>query len=254
MFSPLLPVLKEIVLVVLYGWGWRSDNYYKFCKMNVSDDDSFHGPINDPMDDFANDEEIIETRREKAEYEKMIRESGEQICREFSLEAADHSDLGSFVMFTTLEKGEITDSFCSANEDLEVFFIEYYTTITSGRRVHSEPHHYIFGLLTLRKEYPLTYIFKETLKEKIADLFIKADVDIKDQKKFSRAFHMITKDKEKLMDLLFGKPMDDLGNFPDMEVEINGNNCLFRASLEPIEEDETAKFIAVTKLLMKLLA
>jgi hypothetical protein len=109
-------------------------------------------------------------------------------------------------------------------------------------------------LLRLSKEYPVTCIFKETLREKITDWFVKQDVDFVDQKKFSRKFHVVSGDKKKLGFLLFNKPLDELAAFPEMEAEINGNNCLFKISGNPVSPGETKQFIELAKKLYKILS
>lgn len=82
---------------------------------------------------------------------------------------------------------------------------------------------------------------------------MKQDVDFKEQKKFSRKFHVVSQDKEKLQILFLNKPLDELAAFPEMEVEINGNNCLFKVSGNPMSVDGTRKFIELAKKLYKIL-
>ena len=87
----------------------------------------------------------------------------------------------------------------------------------------------------------------------MVDLFVKGDLDFKYQKKFSKKFHLVTKDKEKLVLLLENKPLDDLIQFPEMEVEICKKQCLFRLSENTMNMEEAKQFIGLTHCLLKML-
>jgi hypothetical protein len=206
-------------------------------------------------DDFANDKEIQRLRRIQKEHDEMISECVGLVSGEFLLEPCSARELESFLMFKGLDSAGIVDSFRSTgNFTLDIYLVQYRWTLHAGKIHNSGVEECFLGLLTLNKEYPATYIFKETLKEKITDWFVKQDVDFKTQKKFSRKFQVITQDKEKLKILLLSKSLDELAAFPQMEVEINGNDCLFRVSGNPITQDETRKFIELAKKLSKILS
>jgi hypothetical protein len=81
---------------------------------------------------------------------------------------------------------------------------------------------------------------------------IKGDVDFKDYPLFSKKFHVVTKDKDRLNYLLYNKPLDELTEFPDMELEINGNQCFFRCSKQPMDQEITKEFVALGKLLLRV--
>lgn len=202
-------------------------------------------------DDFANDKEIQRQRKIQQEYNKMIETSLQIISDQLHLTPASHKNMKPFLMFKTLGTPILTRSFKPANDDypLQVSLVEYHLSYTTPRAHNAGTDLYLFGLLALRKSYPLTYIFEETIRERIVNWFIKGDVDFKEQKKFSRRFHVVTKDKEKLSLLLLNKLLDDLAAFPKMEIEINGNNCLFRVSKLPVSESEAEKFVRLAKVI-----
>ncbi len=178
------------------------------------------------------------------EHNKMVKASIMTVSKEFPLELADCTNLETFLVFQSLRSPVITYSFRSTDTDLplELFVVAH----------HAEEC--FIGLFTLNREYPFTCIFKETLKEKINDWFLKQDVDFEEQKKFSGQFHVVSRDSEKLKTLLWNKPLDELAVFPEMEIEINGKHCLFRTSAMPLSLEEAEHFTALAKKLWKILS
>jgi hypothetical protein len=195
-------------------------------------------------DQFSRDDEWDETN------EEFVKECIAVISKRIPLEKADYEAMDSFLMYKSHGRREgepfVYDNYFSADYNLQVSVVSY-----APHKTQTFEH--LFGLFTLQKEFPLTYIFRETMKERIADFFVKADVDFKEQKKFSKAFHVVTKDREKLKLLFMGRQLDELAEFPEMEVEIKGKQCLFRASMGSIDEEEAEKFIKLVMLLRTII-
>jgi hypothetical protein len=138
------------------------------------------------------------------------------------------------------------------NKELRVSLAEYYSAAPTAKSSNSGSDLYLFGLISFKTDYPRTYIHKETLKEKIEDLFLKRDVDFSNSKKFSRRFQVLTEDKKRLQDLLQFKKLDDLINFPEIEIELSNNTALFRNSRRPISIDEATEFCDLTRTLLSI--
>lgn len=210
--------------------------------------------MNTETDDFANDKEIQRLRKARQEYAEMYDECIRVISTELFLEPASHRNMKGFVMFKTLNTPILSASFNStAGNNLQVSVVEYHSSYRTAKDSNSGTDIYFFGMISLQRNYPPTYIFRETAREKITDLFLKQDVDFSGQKKFSRKFHVITHDKEKLMPLLSDKPLDELAIFPELEIEINGQNCLFRVSRKPVSPEEAKQFVLLAKTIMQIL-
>jgi hypothetical protein len=111
---------------------------------------------------------------------------------------------------------------------------------------------FLFGIMGLGRTYPQTYIHQEKVAHRVINWFTKTDTDFQEYKKFSSSFQVITNEKEKLLNQLMGKPLDDLAAYPAMQAEINGNVCLFRLSEEPLGDQNGQPFIQLAKLLNKL--
>lgn len=205
-------------------------------------------------DDFADDKEIQKSRKEREDYERMLDESIRILSKELFLEKAPHKNMKSFLMFNTLTRPILRKSYMSIKDNfpLQVSVVEYYSSGGNAKAFYSGTDLYFFGMLSLRQEFPLTYIYKETLREKIVNLFVKGDVDFTEDRKFSSRFELVTKDKNKLSILFLNKPLDELTEFPDMELEINGNSCLFRVSRKPVSEDEAQKFAGLAGIMYKI--
>lgn len=206
-------------------------------------------------DDFANDKEIVRLRKIDEDYHKLMEDCIVILSEKLSLEENICDDITSFELFRSVENAELLTSFRSVRPDLplQVFFIENTWVHQTAKSRQEGIEHMFMGLLTLRGEYPLTYVYKETIREKIVDWFVKGDIDFKEQKKFSSQFHVVTRDKERLRQLLSNKPLDDLVLFPELELEINGKACLFRVSKESLSEDATLQLAELAKLICQIL-
>jgi hypothetical protein len=204
-------------------------------------------------DDFANDKEIQKQREAIKAYEKMVEDSLTLISHELKVEDASHINFKGFHMFKSLS-ATLTHSMKSTipNKELRVSLAEYYSAAPTAKSSNSGTDLYLFGLISFKTDYPRTYIHKETLKEKIEDLFLKRDVDFSNSKKFSRRFQVLTEDKKRLQDLLQFKKLDDLTNFPEIEIELSNNTALFRNSRRPISIDEATEFCDLTRTLLSI--
>lgn len=204
-------------------------------------------------DDFANDKEILEHRAAIKAYEKMIDDSLSIIGQELKLTTASHINLKGFHMFKSLS-AIITSSMKSVDQsyELRASLAEYTSSYPVPRNPNTGTDLYLFGHLVLKKNYPKTYIHKETIKEKIEDFFLKRDLDFPHSRKFSRKFQVMTEDKEGLHQLLQFKNLDPLTAFPDMEMELSGNTVLFRNSRSAISIEEATDFCKLSKALLTI--
>lgn len=208
------------------------------------------------QDDFADDKDVQRARILRAEEEEFINDSIKTITEGLSLEPSEEKDdLGSFEIYRSIGKSpQVIDHFSSAAIDMQVFFVEYQWSRMGKYQRSTGFENCFIGLITLRKEYPLTYIYKEALRDKIVDWFVRGDVDFKECKAFSSKFHVVTKDKEKLSLLLLNKPLDEFIPFPDMLLELNGNRCMFRVSTMPLCDDEAAQFVELARTIRRILS
>ncbi|MBP7557425.1 MAG: hypothetical protein KA821_14210 [Chitinophagaceae bacterium] len=204
-------------------------------------------------DDFANDKDILAQRAAIKAYEKMIEDSLALIARELKMNTASHTNFKGFHMFKNLS-AIITKSMKSIGQTYEIraSLAEYTSSYPVPRNPNTGTDLYLFGHMTLKKSYPRTYIHKETIKEKIEDLFLKRDLDFPQSKKFSRKFQVMTADKEALHQLLQFKNFDPLTAFPDMELELSGNTALFRNSRRALSLEESTDFCELSKALLTI--
>jgi len=206
-------------------------------------------------DDFANDAEILKHRRETEAYNKMIEECISILDREFNIKSSSHSDLHAFSLYNCLYEPKLIRSF-EANSpiiELSIFIVRYFSSAHLARGSTGDYDNYLFGLLNFSRIFPKTIMVRETVREKIEDVFTKLEIDFPLAKSFSSRFYVVTESKEQLEQLIGNKPLDDLTAFPDMEVEIHGKLCLFRLSRNNISIEETKKFIELAKQLNRVL-
>lgn len=206
-------------------------------------------------DPFADDEDVLAYRKEQAEYDEMLNECSVIFCKEFNLaETEEGPEISSFEIPKSLEKINTIYFFGSSDRDntLTILLAEFQWFHNSPKFRSEDSDHCLFGYINLNKEFPQTFIYKETVKERIVNWFVKGDIDFKEHKKFSRNFHVVTKDKEKLTFLIGNKPLDILLPFPDMQIEISGTKCMFRVSQNTISIEETNQFVLLTKAMLKI--
>ena len=205
-------------------------------------------------DDFIDDKEIQEARKEAQAYKQMIENSLSIIKNELNLQESSHKNLKSFHMFKSL-KATLLDSFESRNfaSRMIVSVAEYMSGFPTAKNSNTGYDNYLFGYMEISKEYPSTYICKESFQQKIVNLFLKNDTDFAEHRKFSGKFNVLTKDGKKLGDLFRFKDLDQLSIFPEMEIEIHGNECLFRNSRISLSPEQAIQFSDLAKMLCKTL-
>src|SRR5688500_1880710 len=132
----------------------------------------------------------------------------------------------------------IIDSFRAQQAPLIVSVAEYRSGFPTAKNHNSGTDLYLFGSIQYKKLFPKSYICRETLREKMVDLFSRQETDFEEHRKFSRCFHVISQDGKHLTDLLQFKNMNELTAFPNMELEIHEHSCLFRNSRSSISVGE----------------
>ncbi len=135
---------------------------------------------------------------------------------------------------------------------LHVSAVEYSSSFPTAKYANSGTDQYLFGNFIMPKSFPKTYVCKETIREKITELFFRSELDFEHSKRFSRKFHVLTDDKNQLSELLQFKDLDTFVVYPVMELEIQGKNCLFRSSRKAISIQEAINFSELTKKLVKI--
>lgn len=219
-------------------------------------DDTFHEFSFDDfaVDDFANDKMIKEKRRLEAEFAKMMKESLKIVTDAFNAKESSHKNLKGFLLHRTVSIPFLTESYQGKWKNRDFYFcvFEYTSSVYAGRLQHWGENKYFAGLITLNKTYPHTLAQPETIALKVEDLFTKTDVDFEHAKKFSRKFHVITKDKAALEMLLFNKDLDKIANYPLAEFELDEQHCYFRAGRKPVSISEAENFIALAKSLLEV--
>lgn len=203
-------------------------------------------------DDFKNDKQILKSREEVKAHKKMIEDSLSIISEAFCMKKSSHKNLKNFYRFKGLEATlNYTMSSTIENRRLHVSLATYFSSVPMPRVHNSGTDQYFFGFFECQHRYPRTYIHKESIKEKLVDLVLKKDVDFQNSKRFSRNFQLLTEDKKSLHDILQLQNLDELADFPDLEVELFDQALVFRSSRRPVSVDEASIFRNLTQVLLK---
>lgn len=206
-------------------------------------------------DDFANDKQIQKLRAEAKAYEMMVDESLSIIEERFDITESSHRNLKKYDMIKgLLATINYSTSSKIENRSLHVSLVTYSSSFSTARSSNCGTDQYLVGFLECRNDYPRSYIYKESIKEKLVDLVLKRDIDFQNSKRFSRNFEVLTEDRKRLHDLLHLSDLNGLADFPDMEVELYGYGLVFRNSRKPISIKEATSFAKLIPILSKAFA
>jgi hypothetical protein len=215
-------------------------------------------------DDFADDVDIQRQRSDAQRHKEMVNDAMIQIASAFSLQemsddSYDESNdawinlLEKFVMFNNLNGGiEAAYSNTNGADEMLVVAVEHTTSYPTARNSNRGSNLCLLGMIRLKKSYPKTYICRETIREKIMDFFLRRETDFPEHKKFSDKFYLLTDDAERLRTLFQFSPLDELVQFPELELEIQGDYCLFRHSGDELWKEEGLKHIELTRVLQRI--
>lgn len=219
-------------------------------------DESFHDFSLDDFsgDDFANDRQIQEKRRLEAIYAKMMKESVKVVTDAFKATKSSHRNLKNFLLHKTIDTPWLLESYKGTWKNRHIYFcvLEYTSSVQAGKLYYSGEDKYFAGLIDLTKTYPHTVAQPETIALKLEDIFTRTDIDFDHAKKFSRSFHVVSKDKFALEILLFNKDLDRIAATPLAEFELNEKACYFRASRRPVSVEEAENFVELVKSLLEV--
>jgi hypothetical protein len=204
-------------------------------------------------DDFLHDKEIQKSRQAAQAYKKLIKDAVAIVSDELGLEPCSHKNLKTFSIFKNVQP-IIEDSYHAkaAPLRLQVCVAEYTSSYPVPKNANTGSDKYFFGYIEFTKQFPKTYICRESLQIKIADLVLRQDADFREHRKFSARFHVVTENSKLLQDLFLFKDLDQLAAFPDMEVEIHDHCLVFRNSTKCISESEALAFSELAKSLVEI--
>jgi hypothetical protein len=219
----------------------------------MDENESFEIPdFSDP--EFDNEKEVKKWRKEREDFVKYINECTTVIRNSFNASKSSHKNLKRFELHKLITTPFIVESFAGSFRKKDVFFsiIQYKTSARIARGDISGTDEYFVGVITLERSYPHTIILPETLGLKINNLFIRGDVDFRHAKWFSFKFHVITKDEDRLRRSFENIDLNRLNKFSNAEIEINENQCYFRANRKPVSLKEAEIFIELAKTICEI--
>ncbi len=190
------------------------------------------------VDDLGDDKEIQKSRLAVEKHKNFIEEIISKIQSEFSAIETEEYDIAEFHMTMDLNSFVVR----VLKSDYEGLNIQILMTMDE----------YFFGSIKLNEKYPKTYIQKETLSSRLSDFISNRDIDFTHSKKFSGKFQVVSEEPDKLESLMLFKNLDSLIEFPEMELEFNGDECLFRSSRKSVSVKEAEIFSNLTKTLISI--
>lgn len=188
-------------------------------------------------------------RNEQEDWVK-IKEISNELKNHYRITNARNPLLSNFHLFAGKQKPTFFNSY-TIHSDSNAFtlcIIEYQTTYQEvsnhGGRTHTANHKYFFGHIGAKKDFAHTLIRPETLADKITELFVPVEIDIKGYRKFSNKYYVLSNDKEKFLGALSKDLLDFLAQQNHLEIEFNGQACLFKLD-KAIELKQTLKLCEI---------
>ena len=84
------------------------------------------------------------------------------------------------------------------------------------------------GLGNLTVDLSKTFIRRETLSDKINEIFVPIEVDFDFDREFSKKYYVLTDNQENLRQKMPPQLLEIIKDQPDVEIEINGRKLLIR--------------------------
>ena len=200
---------------------------------------------------FAGDKDWLAHKKSQSETEEYIHTCISQLCRLLSLEQTNTiPDISQFDIYANLEDLYDLKYFSSATSLLPFTVIACYHDDVDTLYYDDAS---LLGVVELRNRYPATSLQREKVGDKLADLIIKADIDFKEQKKFSQTFHLVSADKAFIRQHWERKPLDLLADYPALQLIIKDSYCIYKLYDDGLDENRVSDFATLTNNLLKIL-
>lgn len=215
-------------------------------QLNVNEEEET--PHEDEI--FSDDPERAVQRKEEIEREEYINQLVNSVCRQLSLEETENfPEISALSLNPSALNADDVKCFSTKDTSLPLsVLICYYDT--------QETIYYddatLLGVIELPLAFPATSLRKEEVSDRLADIFSQADIDFKEQNKFSKTFHLVSSDKEFIKQKWEGKPLDMLAEFPDLQLVIEEKQCVFRCFTDNIDQDKVDMFVKLSITLLKV--
>ncbi len=195
---------------------------------------------------------------DKQEEWKRIIAIMQEVDRHFEVKAFANPHLSSFHIIKDKRKPfffkswQIFDQQASFILCLMEFETVYGIGGSHGESIHEESHKYFYGYLRSKQDFGHTLIRPETLGDKITELFQPIEIDIEGYPRFNRKYYVLSNDKEKFIKAAQPDFLNYLGQTKDLQLEFNGNACLFRLP-KSLDTQEALRLCSIGIRLDKIL-
>lgn len=163
-----------------------------------------------------------------------VQEIFEALEKHYEITSARNPNLKDFHLFADKQKPSFFNSWRlrKDGQSFSLCLIEYETNFQevgiTGASIKPLRHKYFFGHLNAVKDYGRTLIRPETLGDKISELFLPNELDLKGFQKFNWKYYVLAKEKDKFLASTTRELLNFLADQNNLQVEFNGNRCLFR--------------------------
>ncbi|MGN6419446.1 MAG: hypothetical protein ACTHMC_18245 [Pseudobacter sp.] len=132
-----------------------------------------------------------------------------------------------------------------SNHHFHLFCVDIDSTLKIYRSRETQTHSFLYGLVETKKDFGVSLLTRETLVDKFADIFIKADIDFNTHKKFSSRYRCFSNDNNKFTHAMSPQLMDFLAEIDHIELEFRNNFCLFRTEKSIIDHENNLALFSI---------
>lgn len=163
--------------------------------------------------------------------------------------------LNKFYLFNSQQRPGITNSWIvkQNNYHFQICCVEIDSTLKVGRSSTTQTHKFLYGLVNSRKDFGVSLLTKETVIDKVADLFLKIDIDFETNTNFSSHYRCLSNDSNKFANAMSDHLMNYLATVNHVELESLNNVCLFRTEKSIIDQKNNFELFSIGIELSKIL-
>lgn len=208
-----------------------------------------HTPHEDEI--FSEDKEWLAHQKTQVETEEHIHKCIGQLCNLLSLAETNIApEISHFGVYTDLADLYDLKYFSSITSSVPFTIVAcYHDTVDTLYYDDAS----LLGVIELRNHYPATSLHKEKVSDKLANLITKSDIDFKDQKNFSKTFHLMSADKDFIRGQWDGKPLDLLADYPVLQLMIKDRFCVYKLHDSGFNTSQVSEFVNITQILLRIL-
>ena len=154
------------------------------------------------------------------------------------IEKSKPVDLSAYCLFNNYDRFKISNYYgIDKNKNCDILVINTtneFAIHSKGKAMDNEVEsNHVFGSFTLKDSCGNLYLRREKIEDKIADIFDRADIDFKENKQFSKKYHLVGNKENLIREKFSSDLLERISKIENLELEVVNNRCVFCISRLP---------------------